>query len=371
MKYLFLFFISLKIFADCSSQNLITEPNSPFNNIPVYNQEDSRICYAYTAAQMMDYHLIKNGAKDRSIHPLWAALTINKRIDQPSLPTGSTALTINSMRHASNCDYAQVVEAVKEWTKISGMSENELISFLDLFYENIQKAKKKKSFFKRNKLTEEELDQIYADSVGTQMLNSCIQLEEWVSLYAQIKLLASLTPTEIFSSILEKKCLNGEKLKNKTPKAVDIFKKRNKSLADEINSYLTQTHEPIGINYCTNFWQTPNYQGYLNNKLSKDCLMHASIIVGQKEVNQQCQYLIRDTAGSEWNDNNSQWKCLCKNKVTSEFVDDCTHETHSNLLYRVEACWVPEKIINNNTHSLTKFKTSSPVPENTEQDRFQ
>src|ERR1044072_3918330 len=114
-RFLLFFLICFKVFAaDCSSVNLITEPDSPFRKIPVYNQGSLNICYAYSAAQILDWYQIKNGASKRNIHPAWAALQYALGRNRDKLEIGHPKEAIESMKASLHCDYETVESVVRE-----------------------------------------------------------------------------------------------------------------------------------------------------------------------------------------------------------------------------------------------------------------
>lgn len=370
---LFLLVVSLLTFnawaEDCSPVNLITEENSPFNKIPVYDQDGAGICYAYAAAQMMDYHLIKNGEQDRKIHPVWVALQYAISKDKDSLSYGHPDLAINSVLNSANCEYEVLEKGLAEWAETSNIPESELVSFMELFVDQLQTMKdyKKSSIFSLNTtLTENELQAVFSSSVGIHATElTCSDPITLANLYPKLKDLLEITPQQMLLKILSKSCHQASSLKTKIPKAVrknDLYS-NGKEVVQEISHYLDSSRAPIGINYCSNIFEEPKYEGVFNNFLrgsvfsqKKDCQSHVSIIVGKKKINNSCLYLIRNSWGSNWDKDNQKWKCLCKNKKTSEFIDDCTFEKHNGPKYSVEGCWLPSEILQKNVFSLTEME---------------
>ncbi len=77
----------------CPSVDLNAGANSPFKQIPIYDQDGVGLCYAYAAAQMVDYYRIKNGDKGYGLtSPLytsWATYYKSRTIlKSDSLNTG-------------------------------------------------------------------------------------------------------------------------------------------------------------------------------------------------------------------------------------------------------------------------------------------
>lgn len=60
----------------CGPVNFYERPTDPIAEIPIYQQGETDLCYAYTAAQLTEYYLRKNGSwkTDDHINPLWIAI---------------------------------------------------------------------------------------------------------------------------------------------------------------------------------------------------------------------------------------------------------------------------------------------------------
>lgn len=325
-----IFFLSSSFAVDCSPVNLITEPGSPFSKIPVYDQKDSNICYAFAAAQMVDYYLIKNGAEKRSIHPAWLALNYALARKRDGLNIGHTKDSIESLSEVNNCDYDRVSSALTSWADTPDMSESGIIAFIEKF------AMANRSPASSHRLMKK---------------------------FEELKRMA-ISPVKVVEKILMSGCEDRSRV------VLPAVQKYNYSQLPEdkdFEKFLIQNiHKnsvPYSIAYCSKVWKDPTYDGIeltffgKRDSLRKDCEYHESIIVGRKPSGSSCNLLVRNTWGTEWRSGNKKWKCLCREKSTGTWIDDCDSSTHPDELYSVEACWIPSDKIARNVGVITVMET--------------
>lgn len=113
LRFTLLFILSWSALAqDCTPVNLLTEANSPFEKIPVYDQGQLNICYAYSAAQILDWYQMKKGAGKRSVHPAWVALQYALARHRNKLEIGHPKEAMESVRDSLNCDFDSVEAAL-------------------------------------------------------------------------------------------------------------------------------------------------------------------------------------------------------------------------------------------------------------------
>lgn len=310
---LLLIFCFNAIADECAPVNLITEPNSPFQKIPVYNQGSLNICYAYSAAQILDWYQMKNGATKRNVHPAWAALQYALVRNRKKLEIGHPKEAMESMRTALNCDYEAVESALKS---LGNPDESELKVLISI-------------------------------ERGT------------------FRSPAGLTPVETLKEALQKHCPP----EKRTFVMVPEIERRNFKTLNEDEAYekflsekLSSSPSPVSIAYCANVWKNPEFDGIDVNLLGqrdvvkKSCEYHESLVVGQKKLNNSCHYLVRNTWGSHWTAHNKHYSCVCRNRATGEFADDCRPETHGNDKYTVEGCWIRGNDLARNIGQVTFVK---------------
>lgn len=313
-RFLLLFLICFNVFADdCAPVNLITEANSPFQKIPVYNQGSLNICYAYSAAQILDWYQIKNGANKRNVHPAWAALQYALVRNKEKIEIGHPKETMESIKTALNCDYEAVETALKS---LGEPGDNEIKTLL-----SIERG-------------------TYRSPAG-------------------------LTPVETLKEALQKHCPPDKRTFVMVP---EVERLNYKTLNDDesyvrfLNTKLNTAPSPVSIAYCANVWKNPEYDGISVNlfgnrdSVKKGCEYHESLVVGQKKKENSCHFLVRNTWGTNWTAHNSNYACVCRDRGTGEFVDDCRPETHGNDRFTVEGCWIRSTDLTRNIGQLTYVK---------------
>jgi hypothetical protein len=290
---------------ECETVNFVGKRDSPFNKIPVYHQGKINICYAYSAAQMADYHFIKNGSStQRNVHPGWVAMHYALSRGRKQLDIGHTKEALEGLQKIGNCDYQTFSNALKAWASDPQLEDATILATLE---ENPMKNSVQTVF----QITQ----------------NAC----QGVSKYS-----VSLPSIKMY---------NSKFLKNK--KDYDFFLRRR----------LDKNESPISISYCSNIWKDPHYSGMtFDRKLKKDCKYHESLIVGKKVIGGSCHFLVRNTWGSLWTKNNSKLKCHCKNKITSESFDECDATNYSDNNFIVDSCWLPSDQLSNNVGHVTFFE---------------
>jgi hypothetical protein len=313
-RFLLLFLLSFNVFADdCVSVNLVTEAESPFKKIPVYNQGALNICYAYSAAQILDWYQMKNGATKRNVHPAWAALQYALVRKKNKLEIGHPKETMESMRTSLNCDYDSVELAVKSLGN-PGESETKILT-------SIERG-------------------VYRSPSGDSAFET---LKEALQKHC---------PPErrTFVMVPEVERLNYRTLND------------DSSYEKFLTTKLVSSPSPVSISYCANVWKNPDFDGIDTNLkgdrdvVRKGCEYHESLVVGQKKMGNSCHYLVRNTWGSQWSGHNRAYSCVCKDQKSGEFLDDCRPETHANPRFSVEACWIKGADLARNIGQITFVK---------------
>ncbi len=254
----------LSLANDCSSINLITNEDSPFSKIPVYNQGKINICYAYSAAQMADYHLIKQGNSERSVHPFWVALNYAQLMKRENIQIGHPKEALEALTNFSNCDY-QTVNKALSMLDTQETSTSRLMEMVKDACSAPLRTKLSLPSAKRMNFRTLNSDEAYARFIMNRL-------------------------NEVDSPISIAYCSN-------------VWKKPNFG----------------GISF--------NSRGE-RDVLPKGCQYHESLVVGKKQIAGSCHFLVRNTWGTNWASTNKNWNCLCRNNKTGALADDCSFETH-------------------------------------------
>lgn len=364
IKFLLLpfFLISHLSFAtECRPINLITEANSPFEKIPVYDQDGIGICYAYSAAQLIDYHLIKNGASKRSVHPVWLALQVSIKSDKGKLSSGNPSPTIEAVREAKNCDYDLVHSAIGTWAKKANITESEMTSLIEKMNPKFQlllDGKKAEALLNNTSpnITKDDMVVVLSEAVAEQKDHECSPNPQYENIIPDLYALSILGGPKMFEGLLFPVCYD-QRVALNIPRSQNEILTEDNEYPDFIDRKLNELNAPVSIGYCSKALSDKTYDGVVsrveNIILKEDCGNHESLLVGKKKIQDSCHFLLRNSWGNGFADWNQNQSCLCKHKQTGAFVDDCTAQTHNTGEYSVEACWIDEGTIAKNINNVS------------------
>ncbi len=364
---LLIIFSSLSVFAqDCKELNLITQKDSPFKKIPLYDQDGLNACYAYAAAQLMDYYLMDNDKTSTStVSPIWVG--VKYAMTDPGkdgISGGGAAAAIQAVRQLGHCDADEANKVLDEFAKVGNIKREELVNILEQY--NYLMKKRSLSDFKeeinpKNKLSQSFMKsarqrELYDEAVKRHNKRYCPTEPNFEDLEKLVKSYLDVPTKYILDKLASVDCPKPQKYI--VPAAINIILTKNEDVEKQLIAQLKNENAPAGISYCSAIWAKPAFTGtYLrakdgSSKQWDGCGNHASIVVGMKPVNNQCHFLVRNTWGSQFSKYTSNWKCLCKNKKTKAYVDNCTNKTHNNGEFAVEACWIPSEVMNKNVYGI-------------------
>jgi len=327
-------------FADeCSTADLNESSDSPFRNIPIYDQDGTGTCYAHAAAQLADYWSLKKNPKrpkSERINPIYAAWQ-TKFLYQINSDTGGGLPedVIRSLKYSGYCKNDDVQERLKKAKKEGGnLTDAELVHYYEILCNTDKLA--------------------YRDLRG---VNRAIENDDWVAkvkctpLHQRLTtgLSLSLNFIEYTSNLVLGNHFKGCKLNKSTstmpnPKTFDYEnfgdKKKRFDLALE-------NGKPLSINMCSSLFENPSKR-FLNNKnrvINKDqCSPHSVLVTARKKIGNSCQYMVRNSWGSMWTGKKGT-KCACYTK-DGTYESDCTNFGKAKA---VVGCWYSEKDLISNT----------------------
>jgi hypothetical protein len=261
---------------DCSPVNL-TAKKQIYNGIPTYDQGGGQICFAYTAAQLIEGQRVQQGhkyKKSESINPLSLALSLAIAAGAKDLQQGGVAC--EAVEHARK-------NLICPSTK--SFSSPDEIERLIIDFKNCKNSSSKKS-------CEAKLEKL--------KLNKDVLLQDNPLLYVR----------EIENS----RCSEKDKIKLDIPSCInenDESKSSNYYRKKVDTVFNSESPRPVEIGFSMNLL---SYTGNENKKyiiertvepdgnfFSLKYKPHSSILLGRKMgKNGQCQYLLRNTQGSEF-----------------------------------------------------------------------
>lgn len=323
--------MSFSAWSICEPVNLITEANSPMQSIPVYDQGNNPSCYSYSASVLINYHALKKGY-GQIAYPLWLAVQDAKNKNRDNLGGSDAFSAIENFKKQKYCSATVVQKAISDFSRKNNYPENKVISLIN----------------RKGEFTEADMER----------LRKCDVESIYGFFQGNNETLKTLTSADFFLRLILPKCHPTPV--PALPKAVKNYPATSSIVEQAVNSRLAYKKNPIAIGFCSAALYNPNYSGLnitKNNAIPTDCGAHSSVLVGQKVLpGQGCGYLLRNSWGSGFNSSTRGIKCLCRNKKTKAYVDDCTSTTHNNGQWSVEACWYPSRQLSKSIYSLTTLE---------------
>ncbi len=291
---------------ECSTIDLNESKSSPFNKIPIYDQDGVGLCYSYAAVQMVDYYRLLKGQKNVELtNPLYAAWLsvfkdpkILKNLDLKG--GGYVEDVVSALKKHGACSDKDTKKALLSLMKASGKSEAEILNFLQLMFKG------------QFSLIDEKSKQRLFNRLENEMGLNCSQFNATVDLL-KIKKILGLYPSYILEGFL-KDCRTSE---INVPNLV----KYNIGSDEKFKKIIDQSFErklppQVSINCSEEFFSTPakdNGRNILGLRISQSCGMHAVVLAGRKKINNECSYMIRNSYGAFWYPKGAS-SCACKLK---------------------------------------------------------
>ena len=370
----------------CQNVNLYEIKESPLAKIPVYDQDGTGTCYAYASSQLINYHLLKNKhATTLKIHPAWAAASYavdNARFSTEGGFMDATILSLQKLK--SHCSYESVSKTLQDFGAAGGLSEPNVLAFLEAYSKNYLELKHKpKPIWISpidntrvyvnpiiSKLRQDDKDRMLAAEAfrKTEMdLKKTCDIPGLEKLESEVVESLSFNVANILKSNFFEACQKNKSLQFSMPKFtvqklwgnVDIT---DKNLSKALDDSLAR-QAPSGISYCTGFLsdKTKVHQKEFIHGMKvyrrgeTGCGAHASMVIGsRKTLTNSCEYLVKNTWGSNyWYKNGT---CYCEHKKTGKKVSSCKKDTHPLKDYRVLGCWIDSKQLLPNMSDVTVIK---------------
>ena len=325
---IFLLMVSIRGWA-CADIRLDTAGAS-LASYPVFDQAnasaatDMNICYAATAAQLLDsFRATKSQQQVRTefTSPWWLAVNYSssfKKEENPDVAFGEPDKALEAAKMDGVCSQEDL---------FGNKATEDIIRFHQLLKEFYQSSAKTK---------DNEKDH-------TQKLESLLQQMDFIkdpAQLAQISLKAVKEKTFVLflRTLFQGKCQGKVKQEpffqvQRIEAEKDDFSVAQKT--DLIDETLGKAL-PIETSICSQVLRNPEFTPGKNFK--NNCLRHSVLVVGSREKNGQCQYLVRDSYGPE----------SCQRKRNGEPWYSSSLECQNGQV------WVPAKSLAKNTWGFTR-----------------
>lgn len=359
ITFLCLFLLSMVHASDeCPTSDLNARADSPFRKIPIYDQDGTGNCYAYAAAQMIDYYRIqKNDQNYELTNPIyagWATYFKDRKSSQrKSLTAGKSVNVFKALKNTGICDNKEVARRMNALMKDTGLSEARAMFFLETAYKH-----------SANSSNPHELEQVKKDfnvyaTTCNENVTAFIDNLELNGLFAA-------APTLVLHNLF-----HGCPAKPvDVPDVQWVHTGTDSKVRDALEKGLLENQLPVQINYCASPLDTPASEpqpskppskvfsfikkiiprAVFTGRTSAGCGDHAALISGQTTINGQCHYQIRNSYGSYWYPPGAT-SCAC---ITKEGVYKEQCEKGEGQQY--VGCWFKREDVLANTKSVNVFK---------------
>jgi hypothetical protein len=395
--------------------------------MPISDQDGDGLCYAYTAAQMVDYHHLKKNPD----HPLtsvhWLAfshkyrnhhrmarffnrLTSPRRwlaIREPGqLGYSDINLALKDFEDSGVCSEAVIKSKIAKFKKTDKLNDDEFLFLFNLFHQRVQEERKADAEFDDRlvlRLFQEAMDDLimqrkkditdpYGGSGPKEIdnfrdlriselegLNACVAgkepqgegLELFLSLKGAFQFDRKTKQLEILKDQIFGDCLaegGTEKIKLPPVKHIGEFWASNEKILGAIDDALDRDGgQPAALGYCSKVMRAEDFKPPVDlsvvgltprvakmGKHASDCGPHYSLVVGRRQHQGSCQYMIRNTYGPHFWSNNKNLECTCEDKNNKQF--SCNYEQDGGKDLVVLGCWVPGDQLAKSTFNVTSFK---------------
>jgi|GEM_PF-7048129 len=392
----------------CEYRNLYDRPDNPINSIPIYDQSELGTCYAYSASQMIDYELRKNGdpLKGKPVSPIWVAFNhkshasklqklLTNSGDPDSLEYSSIKWAVDDIRDYGICDDAVVTRSLaqykaqhrltddefiflfsKLWKKKIKMNTQDMGKLIDAMSDDpdVQDMLRKVSARYEKIQNKKALQGPAAACCDAQVVpmkekiflkKVVSDLKERMDAKRQAKNLLTFLRYTLFAD-----CKGAHIARPELPKFKhfgEIFA-GNRKIRNRIDDILDDAHSPrpVAVGYCSGILKDDDLRPNLNRVAilprvvqlpsKKNCNPHYSILVGKRPSKDPgknpCDYLLRNSYGTAfWTKN---YECYCQESNGQR--RNCDYEHDGNVSgIKVLGCWINGQELNRATFDVGYF----------------
>jgi hypothetical protein len=293
--------------------------------MPFYDQGKVPICYAYTAAQMVDYWRVTKGTRvTKSINlstPLYAALLTRKLESNPyfgqrTIEGGGFVDAITAIKKMGMCSPDVIEKSISQFSKNHKLDPREFFEIVQFFYSQYPEGIKEV-----NEMSFEDIKEKYIKDMQTIKGNKAFDEGDLPKIFKDVVPYIKDRSIVKYMTQLFKECEKPENIILSTkfipePKFIFLGPSNQKSMKDSIKQQLNMPNpQPLGIAYCAMVFFDPKLIGIELDptqdqyivKNENLCGPHGSIIIGKKEIKGVCHFLIRNTWGTGCN--SYSWPC--------------------------------------------------------------
>lgn len=297
--------------ANCDEIDL--NKSKPLKEMPIQDQDGSGTCYAFVAAQLLEFEQRARGG-DMRISAIDLALNSSKREGRDTIEGGLVKDVISTAVSRGITSKACVDKEIRAFVKDTSQTSEQFVSLLETVYSS-------RSFFLPQSMEVTDASMALRKNGYTARcaiqptLEKILQKDLWD---------AGVTET------IKKIIYSCEKQRVQIPKY--NYSKLDSGSDKNIRSFLDQSlskGKPVDTTLCAEILDGTkphsglkgNLQPQNRNKTSnlKKCSPHAVLTVGRKELDGKCHYLIRNSWGAQWSGKGHT--CACK--TSKNYYENC------------------------------------------------
>lgn len=333
MKFLIfiLSFFSLPVFANnCTEYNLL-ETHSELSQMSVKNQGSFSTCYAHSLSAL---YQVKTG---RALHPYSIAFEHKKRFlhwTPYNLNYSLASFAWSDVRKKGVCYYADISKRLDEYRTNNHYNDDQVIYAIKAFYphKNIARAisdLKNDPFQDGHPWQEDDLQELFT--------------------------LVSHHPQKKFFDFLEEVILKDcvKEFPRLELKSTGLGFQTNESLQKVFERNLASGEISV-MGYCSRHMEEANYYQVKPRALLSimpNCGAHYVVLVGQKEINNKCQVLIKNSHGNHFWGRDDQ-SCLCKGNFGFRICEKANFDLEQE---EVVGCYYDRELFLNETFDVSYF----------------
>lgn len=373
----------------CQAINLLDQKGAILDSIPIYDQSETDLCYAYSSAQLLEFELRDRldllPSDSSHIEALWTAIAYKGsripgiRFRTHNLGQGYLPTAMRDLIAAGSCDGESFKTGLVRWMGSTPYSMAEFTFLYESFWE--ERGSLKSNAFG------DVLSRLMADPdfrlvvTGSEKPSSGLPetaLGELRRIHAQV---ASVPRSRITAGAKVRhirktyftECAQGRRSLGSLPalKSIGAGFVSNEKLSSVINEVLSSSRpRPLAVGYCSKIYSDSDAEAREAARRTKwaprlsrvlangSCSAHYSLIIAQRPVRRVasggCEYLIRNTAGTRrWSHRHA---CECRTSSVASGHADCDSLPGTEESKQVLGCWLDEASLLNSTYDLAAFE---------------
>ncbi len=315
----------------CGPEVRLDAPGGTIEKMPIHDQDGLGICFAETGAQLFDSLLNQQGVTHPRSSSLHAALLTKLNFSDPSqasrnnnggIDGGDACATVRRLSDSGACSHESYLRYLETgWPKAS----------VGRLYELFETHRQALESELKNKKIQKEIDQTvsrHAFALMDGILATCSPQRPSVVKLPTFDELGRILQEGSFPKLARgvfgSDCRSEDKFKAPFPidcqQLIAAYGESHSELRPVLKRRLLQhlaqgkTATPVGISYCSALLQKGvEWKKGLDSKTEPfrvpECGFHASIVVGKREKAGKCQFLIRNSWGTDCGAYAKNWEC--------------------------------------------------------------